>query len=99
MAENTKNYRYNLYINGREAADELAKVERETVKLEKNLLNLKRQNKENTQEFRDLEAQVIANYQKFDTLRKAIDINKMSIGQLKIQQTILAGHLTGLTLL
>ena len=82
MASNTKTYRYNLYINGQEAASNLKKIETETIKLEKELLNLEKQGKRNTAEFRTKAAQVEDLYRKYDNLRKNVDINNMSIGQL-----------------
>ncbi|MDR0873930.1 MAG: phage tail tape measure protein, partial [Prevotellaceae bacterium] len=81
--DNIRNYRYNIYINGNETINDLLKLDRETVKLEKDLQKLRNEGKQNTQAYRDLEMQIIKNEQKMQTLRKGIDVNTLSLKQLR----------------
>ena len=83
MADNIKNYRYNIYINGDQTANQLSALDRETVKLEKSLQKLRNEGKQNSQQFKDTEAKIIANEQKMQTLRRGIDLNTLSLKQLR----------------
>ena len=83
MADKLKDYRYNIYINNASAINNLAKMDAETVKLERNLEKMRKEGKQDTDAFRALEAQIISNEQKMKTLRAGIDVNTLSLKSLR----------------
>ena len=88
-SENTRNFRYNIYINGNDAVNQLSNIERETVKLEKDLVKLRKENKQDSEEWKQKINVINDNEQKMKKLAQQIDITKLSVGELRKYRSML----------
>ncbi|MDR2684324.1 MAG: phage tail tape measure protein [Prevotellaceae bacterium] len=83
MADNKRNFRYNIYINGDDAIETLANLERSTVSVEKAQMRLRSEGKVGTQEWKNNEAVISDNIQKMKKLAAQIDVNSLSVKELR----------------